>query len=89
MQVGQINKILPTLKTRDLQSLKKFVDTVLAKKGGTTVSAPAPAMTPAPSTSAPSPAPQSAEPSMSDLLRQRREQGLPESKAQKKIIRHK
>jgi hypothetical protein len=89
MQVGQINKILPTLKTRDLQSLKKFVDTVLAKKGGTTVSAPAPAMTPAPSTSAPSSAAQSAEPSMSDLLRQRRAQGLPESKAQKKIIRHK
>jgi len=89
MQVGQINKILPTLKTRDLQSLKKFVDTVLAKKGSTTVSAPAPTMTPAPSTSAPSPASQSAEPSMSDLLRQRRAQGLPESKAQKKIIRHK
>jgi hypothetical protein len=30
--VGQINKIIPTLRTRDLMSLKKNLDTVIAKK---------------------------------------------------------
>lgn len=30
--VGQINKIIPTLRTRDLQSLKKNLDTVMAQK---------------------------------------------------------
>ena len=32
--VGQINKAIPTLRTRDLQSVKKTVDTTIAKKGG-------------------------------------------------------
>jgi hypothetical protein len=40
--VGQINKIIPTLRTRDLMSLKKNLDTVIAKK-----SAAKPAVKPA------------------------------------------
>jgi hypothetical protein len=38
--VGQINKIIPTLRTRDLMSLKKNLDAVIAKKSAAT---PAPA----------------------------------------------
>ena len=40
--VGQINKIIPTLRTRDLNSVKKNVDATLAKKAK-----PAPAAAPA------------------------------------------
>ena len=40
--VGQINKIVPTLRTRDLQSVKKTVDDTIAKKA-TTKPAAAPA----------------------------------------------
>jgi hypothetical protein len=42
--VGQINKIIPTLRTRDLSSVKKTVDATLAKKAP---AAAAPAATPA------------------------------------------
>jgi hypothetical protein len=42
--VGQINKIIPTLRTRDLNSVKKTVDATLAKKAQAT---PAPAVAPA------------------------------------------
>lgn len=34
--VGQINKIVPTLRVRDLKSVQKTVDTTLAKRGQTT-----------------------------------------------------
>ena len=39
--VGQINKIIPTLRTRDLQSVKKNVDATLAKKSAAKPAAPA------------------------------------------------
>jgi len=42
--VGQINKIIPTLRTRDLNSVKKTVDATLAKKAQ---SSPAPTVAPA------------------------------------------
>jgi hypothetical protein len=41
--VGQINKIIPTLRTRDLMSLKKNLDTVIAKKSTEKPAAAAPA----------------------------------------------
>lgn len=47
--VGQINKIIPTLRTRDLLSVKKNVDTTLAAKQ----KAPAPAATTAPAAAKP------------------------------------
>lgn len=47
--VGQINKIIPTLRTRDLMSLKKNLDAVIASKQKTSAAEPAaPAATPAP-----------------------------------------
>lgn len=39
--VGQINKIIPTLRTRDLQSVKKNVDATIAKKTKQPAAAPA------------------------------------------------
>jgi hypothetical protein len=50
--VGQINKIIPTLRTRDLMSLKKNLDAVIAKKSAEKpaakpVAAPADAAAPA------------------------------------------
>ncbi len=36
LSVGQINKVIPTLKLRDLQSIQRNVNAVLAKKGITT-----------------------------------------------------
>jgi hypothetical protein len=65
--VGQINKIIPTLRTRDLMSLKKNLDTVIAKKSAekpaaapaantATAAAPAAAASPAaPTADAPAP----------------------------------
>lgn len=44
--VGQINKIIPTLRTRDLNSVKKTVDATLVKKQKQPA-APAPAAAPA------------------------------------------
>ena len=41
--VGQINKIIPTLRTRDLMSLKKNLDAVIAKKSAEKPAAAAPA----------------------------------------------
>jgi hypothetical protein len=40
--VGQINKIIPTLRTRDLTSVKKTVDATIAKKAKPAPAAPAP-----------------------------------------------
>jgi hypothetical protein len=55
--VGQINKIIPTLRTRDLNSVKKTVDATLAKKQPAAPTAPeAPAATP-PATPPAAPAP--------------------------------
>lgn len=51
--VGQINKIIPTLRMRDLQSVKKNVDAAIAAKtkaapaGGATAPSPAPSGAPA------------------------------------------
>ena len=45
--VGQINKIIPTLRTRDLMSLKKNLDTVIAKKSAEKPAAAAPTAAPA------------------------------------------
>jgi hypothetical protein len=59
--VGQINKIIPTLRTRDLQSVKKNVDATIAKKQTTAAPAQAPqqpaapAQQPAASPAAPQP----------------------------------
>jgi len=44
--VGQINKIIPTLRTRDLMSLKKNLDAVIAKKSAEKPAAAAPAAGP-------------------------------------------
>jgi hypothetical protein len=67
--VGQINKIIPTLRTRDLNSVKKNVDATLAKKAK-----PAPAA--APATTAPA-APTQAE---LDADQERMASGTNESK---------
>lgn len=48
--VGQINKLIPTLRTRDLLSVKKNVDTALASKQKKTAVAPAAAKSAAPKT---------------------------------------
>ena len=51
VNVGQINKVIPTLRTRDLQSIKRTVDATIAKKGGGAASgsaAPAGSTAPAP-----------------------------------------
>jgi len=45
--VGQINKIIPTLRTRDLTSIKKNVDTMIAKKQKTPAVDPNAAAAPA------------------------------------------
>jgi hypothetical protein len=46
--VGQINKVIPTLRTRDLESVKRTVDTAINNKKGSAPSEPAaePATTP-------------------------------------------
>lgn len=44
--VGQINKIIPTLRTRDLTSVKKTVDATLAKKSSQQAAAPTAAAAP-------------------------------------------
>ena len=84
--VTQINQAIPTLRTRDLQSVKKNVDAIVAKKSRGAAPATGAAPTTAPATGTPNLQVQQGGKKKTAALLQPKQQAVPESKFYSKFL---